>query len=311
MVGTIDLGGWGGSAGENCCGGFTPAGRRPAASGEPPASDGTSRRTRVRFSREEMSRLDDLSIGWLSLAVFAALYIVAGVIYVVVLALATGRRAQAFKAVSPGLLPPMGLLFALLVGFLVAQVWNAAERAEAAVDREASALRSVDLLTGSFPAEPQVRMRVLLRRHIEEAVNREWPAMAEGSATLTVIPAALNDAIRLAVTLTPRTEGQKTAQREIVASLQDALDARRQRIIVSESSIDAVKWAAVLALALLTLCAIGLVHSDNRTTTRFAMGLFAVAVAVVITMLAAQNQPFAGQLGIDPDVLEEVLPRGR
>ena len=97
-----------------------------------------------------MSRLDDLSTGWLSLAVFAALYIIAAVIYVVVLALATGRRAQAFKAVSPGLLPPMGLLFALLVGFLVAQVWNDAERAELAVDREASALRSVDLLTASF-----------------------------------------------------------------------------------------------------------------------------------------------------------------
>ena len=27
-IGTIDLGGWGGSAGENCCGGFAPAGRR-------------------------------------------------------------------------------------------------------------------------------------------------------------------------------------------------------------------------------------------------------------------------------------------
>jgi hypothetical protein len=27
-------------------------------------------------------------------------------------------------------------------------------------------------------------------------------------------------------------------------------------------------------------------------------------------MLASQNQPFSGQLGLDPDVLEQVLPRG-
>jgi len=39
------------------------------------------------------------------------------------------------------------------------------------------------------------------------------------------------------------------------------------------------------------------------------MGLFALAVAVVVTMLAAENEPFQGQLGIDPDVLEQVLPR--
>ena len=70
----------------------------------------------------------------------------------------------------------MGLLFGLLVGFLAAQVWNAADRAQLAVDREASALRSVDLLTRAFPGEPRARMQVLLRRHIEETVTEEWPA---------------------------------------------------------------------------------------------------------------------------------------
>jgi hypothetical protein len=40
------------------------------------------------------------------------------------------------------------------------------------------------------------------------------------------------------------------------------------------------------------------------------MALFAVAVAAVITMLVSQDQPFSGQLGLDPDLLQEVLPRG-
>jgi hypothetical protein len=99
-------------------------------------------------------------------------------------------------------------------------------------------------------------------------------------------------------------------QRELVTSIQNALDARRQRIVVSESSINSVKWAGLIALAALALFAIGLVHSGNPTTARIAMGVFAAAVAVVITMLASQNQPFSGQLGLDPDVLEQVLPRG-
>jgi 4-hydroxybenzoate polyprenyltransferase len=32
------------------------------------------------------------------------------------------------------------------------------------------------------------------------------------------------------------------------------------------------------------------------------------AVAVVVVMLVAQDQPFTGQLGLDPDLLEQVLP---
>ena len=106
-----------------------------------------------------MGWLHDLSTGWLAVVVFAASYLVAAAIFVVVMALAKGGRAEAFKTVSPGLLPPMGLLFGLLVGFLAAQVWSDSDRAQLAVDREASALRSVVLLMEAFPGEPEARMR--------------------------------------------------------------------------------------------------------------------------------------------------------
>jgi hypothetical protein len=60
----------------------------------------------------------------------------------VVTVLATGARARSFKAVSPGLLPPLGIIFGLFVAFTAAQVWNDNERANTAVSREASALRA-------------------------------------------------------------------------------------------------------------------------------------------------------------------------
>src|SRR4029434_6186125 len=105
------------------------------------------------------------------------------VVFVVVIALAKDRRAEAFTAVSPGLLPPLGLLFGLLVGSLAAQVWSNADRAQLAVDREASALRSVVLLGDASPGKPEIRLRALVRRHIEGAVSKEWPAMSRGDAT--------------------------------------------------------------------------------------------------------------------------------
>jgi hypothetical protein len=36
---------------------------------------------------------------------------------------------------------------------------------------------------------------------------------------------------------------------------------------------------------------------------------FAAAIAIVVVMLASHDRPFTGQLGIDPDVLEQVKPR--
>jgi len=97
-----------------------------------------------------------LPVAWMALLVFGFTYFVVAVIYVVVRLLAVGERAHAFKSVSPGMLPPLGIVFGLFVGFTAAQVWSDSATASAAVDREASALRSVALLAAAFRANPKI-----------------------------------------------------------------------------------------------------------------------------------------------------------
>jgi len=222
--------------------------------------------------------------------------------------LAVNERARAFKAVSPGMLPPLGIIFGLFVAFVAAEVWSDFDRAKLAVSSEASALRAVVLLAASFPGEPEAQLRALVRRHIEEAARQEWPAMAWQTATLTTIPASLTEALQLTLALTPGNDGQKTAQREIVTSLQRALDARRQRIVISESTVDWVKWTGLLLQAVVTLLAIAMVHSDNRVTAALALALFATSVAISVVLIASHNQPFAGDILVGSEVLLQVMP---
>src|ERR687897_1399831 len=132
-----------------------------------------------------------LPVPWMALVVFAATYLIAGGVYLVVTRLAVNERARAFKAVSPGMLPPLGILFALLVGFIAVEVWSNYDKAKAAVATEASALRAIVLLAGTFPDEQRARIYALINRHIEESVNKEWPEMAQRRATLSTLPTAL------------------------------------------------------------------------------------------------------------------------
>jgi hypothetical protein len=249
----------------------------------------------------------NLPVVLIALLAFVGMALLTLAIYALVMRLARGEQAAALQALSPGMLPPMGILFALIVGFLAVGVWGNVDSAEEAVSNEASALRSVVILSDELPPDVRVRIRTDIRRQIENAVNDEWPAMEEQRATLSAVPAPLADALHIALRLDPQADVGPETQRELVTSIQNALAARRERIFLSQEDINTVKWLGLLSLAALTLVGIGLVHSGNRTTTRFAMGLFAVAVAVVITMLAAENEPFAGQLGINPDLLEQVL----
>jgi hypothetical protein len=225
-----------------------------------------------------------------------------------VFALAVGERARAFKALSPGMLPPLGILFALLVAFISSQVWGDLDRANLAVNREASALRAVVLLANAFPGETESRLRDLVRRQIRDAVNEEWPSMARHEASLTLVPRPLADALELSLALTPAAPGQLDAQRELAAAIETALDARRQRIIVSRARVNGIKWTCLFVQAICTMIAIAMVHSDNRRTSAIALALFATGVALSIALVAAYNRPFAGEISVSPDVLLQVMP---
>jgi hypothetical protein len=252
--------------------------------------------------------IHSLPVAWMAVVIFGGTYLGAAAIYLLVMALAVGERARAFKGISPGLLPPLGIIFGLLVAFVAAQVWGDVDRANVAVNREASALRAVVLLSGSFPGEAEGRLRGLISRHIQEAQNTEWPAMARRRVTLTMIPASLAEALQTTLTLPTRGGGQVAAQREMVSALENALDARRQRILVSQSEVNGVKWMALMIQAICTLTAIAMVHSDNRVTAGLAMGLFSTAVAVCILLIVAHDRPFTGQLSVRPAVILQVQP---
>src|ERR1700730_16420311 len=124
----------------------------------------------------------NLPVVWMVLLVFGLTYVVAASIYSVVVALARGARAIVFNAVSPGMLPPLGILFALFVAFTASEVWGNIERSNTAVDREASAAKSVLVLAATFPGEPEARVHALIRRYIEKAVTEEWPTNGRASA---------------------------------------------------------------------------------------------------------------------------------
>lgn len=249
-----------------------------------------------------------LPVIWMAALILAATYAVTAAIHFSIMALAVGERGRAFKAVSPGVLPPLSVIFALLVAFLASQVWNDATRASAAVNREAGALRTAVLLADAFPDETEARVRDLIRSYIRDAVTKEWPAMAHQDATLIVVPQPMAQVLALTLALVPQGNGQVIAQREMAAALEAALDARRERIILSRSSINWVKWTALLLLAGLTLVPVAMVHSDNRRTCRLILGIFSSAMGVAVILLAAHSRPFTGEISVSPAVLLQIMP---
>jgi len=93
----------------------------------------------------------------------------------------------------------------------------------------------------------------------------------------------------------------------MMKAIQAALDARRQRIVVSQSAVGRIKWAGILLQGLCTLIAIAMVHSDNRLTSTIALTLFATGIALSILLIAAYSRPFTGEISVKPELLRQVM----
>ena len=65
--------------------------------------------------------LFNLPVLVMGVVILGAIYLGTAGIYLLVTKLAVGERLKAFKAITPGILPPLSVVFALLVAFLANQ----------------------------------------------------------------------------------------------------------------------------------------------------------------------------------------------
>ncbi|WP_144138320.1 DUF4239 domain-containing protein [Paraburkholderia sp. BCC1884] len=255
--------------------------------------------------------LHNLPIWLMTLIAFGATFLAGAALHVITAKLAGSKHGRSYGAISPALLSPIGIIFGLFIAFTAAQVWNDTARANAAVNTEAGALRTIVVMSAVLPQESQVELRKLLRDYIQYTATTEWPLMAKGAVTLNISPPSLNKALQSTLSLTVNTPGQQTAQREVVASLRQALEARRERILISRTEVNGVKWACLIFLGICLLFAIALVHCGNRLASAVAIGLFSAVFATTILLILAHDRPFTGEVALTPEPLLQVIPAER
>ncbi len=78
-----------------------------------------------------------------------------------------------------------------------------------------------------------------------------------------------------------------------MAAIEQALEARRDRIRLSQLQIAPIQWAVIIALTVLILVTIAMIHIDNRTAMAATMFIFSTAVALCFVLLMAFDRPFA------------------
>jgi hypothetical protein len=245
----------------------------------------------------------------ITLFVFTFIYVLGAAVFCLATILSRRSVGQDLKAVVPVTLTPLGVILGLLIAFLAARVWTNLDHAVAYVGQEAGALRETLLLADALPPEVRTGVRQAIQRHLRRIESEEWPAMASRQATLQSIAVELADAMAEVISFAPREANQRLAQERALVAIEQALSARRNRILLSQAEIEPIQWTLIIVLATLILVTIALIHIDKRMAMAISMFIFSTAVAACLVLLMVYDRPFgAGGYTVTPAVLRAVMP---
>jgi hypothetical protein len=146
-------------------------------------------------------------------------------------------------------------------------------------------------------------------RYLHFVDTEDWPGMLHGRANLRRLPPGLSDAQTTLLSFAPQGAGQRLAQERATNAVETALQARRDRILLSEAAISPPQWVVIIVLDALILVTIAMVHVRRHTTTAINMLIFSTAVAACMVLLMINDRPFnAGGITVLPTALHEVGP---
>jgi hypothetical protein len=243
----------------------------------------------------------------IALIIFALCYLLAVAMLIIGAVLSTHPIAGKVSATTPAMLTPLGVITGLLIAFLAARVWSTVDRAHAYVAQEASDIREAVLLSESLPADLNAAIRNDIKEYLRFIDQDDWPAMLKGRASLKHRSPGLPKALTRLLSYDPQHAGQTVAQQDIAHAIEQALQARRNRILLSEAAISPPQWIAIILLDVLILLTIAMLHVGRHATTAINLFIFSTAIAVCLVILMINDRPFtSGGNVVGPGPLHEV-----
>jgi hypothetical protein len=249
--------------------------------------------------------LESQSTAVIVLLVFATCYVLAAIVFFAVKTISRRSIAEQLNATTPVMLrrsrsSPVSSL--LSWPRVCGRIWIV----QPPMWRRRRA-RSVSLLSDALPDDTRTAVRTALKQYLRFIETDDWPAMAQDRANLRRIPAGLPDAMKALLSFSPAAPEQQLAQERAVIAIEQALEARRYRIVLSQATISPIQWLVIFLLDMLILLTIAFVHLNRPATAVVNLVVFSTAVACCLVLLMIHDRPFAaGGITLQPHALRDV-----
>jgi hypothetical protein len=196
----------------------------------------------------------------------------------------------------------VGVIYAVLLAFVVIIAWESFNTADGVAQAEVSSAADLEHLSRSYNDRAARELRQEITRYADLMRTEEWPAMQSGGAS----PHAADSASRigdLAVQMIDGDSRQRTAVDDSVMGLvRTFADARRGRLDQNSEGIPSSLWIGLIVGALITIGFTYLFGVENPRVQLVVTALLAALIGLMFAMIIALDYPYRGVTSISPDI---------
>lgn len=213
--------------------------------------------------------------------------------------LSTNNEVAGFKFAT------VGVLYAVLLAFVVVVVWENFSEAEADISREAGAAATIYRLAGGIDEEA-VALRDSMTAYLNSAMADDWPAMAAGQSSAATTR-ALDKIYAAALAYRPTDARGEAILTEVLHQLNVITEARRARLVKASGIVPGVIWLVLFGGAVLTIGFTFFFGTENLRAQALMTGALAMLILSGLLVIVSINRPFTGAVKVEPAALFEVL----
>jgi Protein of unknown function (DUF4239) len=203
-----------------------------------------------------------------------------------------------------------GGLFAVMLAFIVAIVWQEFDAATQRVAVEVGAATDLWHTSRGLPAPLGPSVRRDLVGYAGLMVRDEWPAMRTGGRS-KVAEHVLTRTFEDVAQFRPANAGAANAQSASLQYLGALHDARHRRLDDNSSGVSPFEWTILLIGALVVVGICYLVGLSSLRAQLLMTGAVAAMIAATFVLIFELDYPFRGDLSIEPSGWQEFLTENR
>ena len=244
--------------------------------------------------------------------ILIAIAVVIGSILYAVVGVLVGRRVirrhvrEGHNDVMVPMFLTAGVIYAVLLAFMVIAMWESYDGASANTAEEASLMVPMYRQSMNFPPSVGIEMRKLIRGYGEGVIDRweNFRHTGEGSESARLI---VDRMIYLFGSLEPESKGKEIAAAQFFDTFSKLMTDRNKRLLQASESLSWIMWVAAIGGGLVTVGMAFILYMDKPMPQLVMTSVLSLLIGMLLLIMIVLNKPFVGPLGIEPEPFEASL----